>query len=58
MIGNCMGMSNTYRFTATSYDGYPASEWASPRFVMVSLKMEREDYSIITVSAATGSAYQ
>jgi hypothetical protein len=30
-------MSHTYRFTAASYDNFPASEWASPRFVMVSL---------------------
>jgi hypothetical protein len=32
-----IGMSNNYRFTAISYDSFQASEWASPRFVMVSM---------------------
>jgi hypothetical protein len=27
-------MSNTHRFNAASYDRFPASEWASSRFVM------------------------
>jgi hypothetical protein len=36
MIGDRIGMSHTYRFTTTSYNSFPASEWASPRFVMVS----------------------
>jgi hypothetical protein len=33
---DCIGMSNTHRFTVALYDSFPASEWASPRFVMVS----------------------
>jgi hypothetical protein len=41
MRGDRIGMSHTYRFTAASYDNFPASEWASPRFVMVSLKQGR-----------------
>jgi Cu2+-exporting ATPase len=38
MRGDRIGMSNTHRPTAASYDDFPASEWANPRFVIVSQK--------------------
>jgi hypothetical protein len=37
MSGDRIGMSNTHRFTAASYDSLPASRRASPRFVIVSV---------------------
>jgi hypothetical protein len=54
MRGNRMGMSNTHRFTAPSYDSFPASEWASPRFVMVCCQRTGKQHVIFGLRVMMG----